>query len=79
MKVAFLFAPSLLAAGVLGQTDNAVFEESGFNVTEALLRNGFNVSVIPELAELVGRSSLAACSIAVSLLFPCVLQGLALY
>jgi hypothetical protein len=68
MKAASIIPLAALAAGVLGQTGNVVFEDSDFNVTEALIDIGFNVSAIPELADLVERSSLTACSIAVSLL-----------
>jgi hypothetical protein len=49
-------------AGVKAQD---VFEPADFNVTEALIKNGVNVSAIPELAGLVIRSSLKGCSIAV--------------
>jgi uncharacterized MnhB-related membrane protein len=52
-----------VAAGVLAQD---AFEAPDFNVTEALIGNGVNVSAIPELAGLVVRSSLSGCSIAVS-------------
>jgi hypothetical protein len=41
------------------------FEPTDFNVTEALIDNGIDVSSIPELAGLVERSSTGACSIAV--------------
>jgi hypothetical protein len=51
-----------VAAGVKAQE---AFEPPNFNVTEALLRNGINVSAIPELAGLSVRSSLKGCSIAV--------------
>lgn len=43
-----------------------IFEAPDFNVTEALIKNGVNVSAIPELAGLAIRSSLSGCSIAVS-------------
>jgi hypothetical protein len=52
----------LLATGVLSQA----FEPTNFNITEALLDNGVNVSAIPELAPLVERSLLNGCSMAVS-------------
>jgi hypothetical protein len=42
-----------------------VFEPADFNVTEALMNNGVNVSAISELARLVVRSSSKGCSIAV--------------
>jgi hypothetical protein len=44
------------------------FEPSDFNVTEALVDNGVNISAIPGLAGLVERSSLNGCSIAVGCL-----------
>jgi hypothetical protein len=40
-------------------------EPANFNITEALLNTGVNVSAIPELFGLVERSSMGACSIAV--------------
>jgi hypothetical protein len=51
------------AAGVLSQT---TFEPSDFNITEALLDNGVNISAIPQLAPFVERSLLSGCSVAVS-------------
>lgn len=48
---------------------SGVFEPLDFNITEALIENGVNVSAIPELAQLAERSLLSGCSIAVSL-FP---------
>jgi hypothetical protein len=42
-----------------------IIEPLDFNVTEALLDNGINVSAIPDLAGLVVRSSLSGCAIAV--------------
>jgi hypothetical protein len=56
-----------LVAAVSAQT--GVFEPADFNVTEALIANGVNVSAIPQLSGLVERTSLSGCSIAVSLLF----------
>ncbi|KAF1828205.1 FAD-binding domain-containing protein [Decorospora gaudefroyi] len=41
-----------------------IFEPVDFNVTEALIDNGVNITAIPELAGLVARSSLKGCSIA---------------
>lgn len=46
-----------------------VFEPADFNITEALLGNGVDVSEIPGLSDLSGlseRSLLSGCSIAVS-------------
>jgi hypothetical protein len=50
-----------------GSAAQEAFEAPDFNVTEALINNGVNVSAIPELAGLAVRSSLSGCSIAVSL------------
>ncbi|KAH7371561.1 FAD binding domain-containing protein [Pyrenochaeta sp. MPI-SDFR-AT-0127] len=61
--------PSVVSLGALTAAASAsTFEPADFNVTEALLDNGVNVSAIPELAGLVERSSLGACSIACSAL-----------
>ncbi|CAI9626382.1 unnamed protein product [Alternaria burnsii] len=51
----------IVGVGVLAQD---TFEAPDFNVTNALIGNGVNVSAIPELANLVVRSSLSGCSIA---------------
>ncbi|KAI4660763.1 uncharacterized protein J4E79_005331 [Alternaria viburni] len=47
-----------------GASTQDVFEPADFNVTEALIDNGINVSTIPALAGLAARSSLKGCSIA---------------
>ena len=60
----FLFVT--LASLVASQT----FEAPDFNITEALIDQGVNVSALPELAGLVERSSNLACNIAVSILKP---------
>lgn len=65
MKLASII--SLSAVAVSGLANE--FEPAEFNVTEALIKNGVNISAIPELQGLVQRSSPNACSIAVSL--PC--------
>ena len=52
-------------AVAVGSTAQESFEAPDFNVTEALLNNGVNVSAIPELADLVVRLSLSGCSIVV--------------
>lgn len=44
-----------------------VFEPPNFNISEALLNNGVDVSAVPGLAKLVERSLSNSCSIAVSL------------
>lgn len=41
------------------------FEPNDFNVTKALVDNGFDVTGIPGLADLAERSSSSACSLAV--------------
>jgi len=55
----------LVAIGgfVFGQD---AFEPSDFDIQEALLDLGVNVSTLPQLAPLVERSSQSGCSIAVS-------------
>jgi len=53
-----------------GASTQDVFEPADFNVTEALIDNGINVSTIPDLAGLEARSSLKGCSIAVGLIYP---------
>lgn len=52
-----------LVAVVAGQS---TFEAADFNITEALLDNGVNVSALPDLAPLVDRASTSGCSAAVS-------------
>ena len=52
-----------LVAAVAAQT--GVFEPADFNVTEALIANGVNVSAIPQLSGLAERTLLGGCSIAV--------------
>lgn len=62
MRVSTAALLGLMPAGILSQD---VFEPADFNVTEALLDNGVNVSAIPDLAGLAERSLLSGCSIAV--------------
>lgn len=59
----YAVSSAALVAGVVSQ---ATFEPADFNVTEALLKNGVDVSALPELAPLAERSLLDGCSIAVS-------------
>lgn len=59
-----VFPLTAFAAGVAAQS---TFESADFNITEALLDNGVNVSALPDLAPLVGRASTSGCSAAVSL------------
>lgn len=43
-----------------------VVEPENFNISEALLSHGVNISALPQLEGLVERSSFSGCSIAVS-------------
>ncbi|CAG5161870.1 uncharacterized protein ALTATR162_LOCUS6113 [Alternaria atra] len=52
------------AAFTAGAISQATFEPADFNVTEALLKNGVNVSAIPELASFAERSLSSGCSAA---------------
>jgi hypothetical protein len=59
-----------LSGGILLGASIAVasadpFEPPDFNVTDALIKNGIDVSAVPGLAGLVGRSSNNGCSVAV--------------
>jgi hypothetical protein len=63
MKLLSLAAIAALTASCVAQDS---FEAPDFNVTEALLEQGVNVSALPGLAGLVERSSNLACSVAVS-------------
>ncbi|KAF2844786.1 FAD binding domain-containing protein [Plenodomus tracheiphilus IPT5] len=66
MKVEFLVTLGTFAVGALAQD---VFEPSDFNVTEALVANGVNVSSLPDLETLSEkRSTLDPCTIAVTTL-----------
>lgn len=58
---------SVLGLGTAVYAQTSEFETPDFNITEALIANGINVSALPELAPLVERSLLSGCSIAVSL------------
>ncbi|KAF2850316.1 FAD binding domain-containing protein [Plenodomus tracheiphilus IPT5] len=60
MRINRVLSISALAANALSST----FEPADFNITEALLGNGVNITAFPELAGLVERSDLKACSIA---------------
>lgn len=64
MKIASITS---LGAFVANASAQDVFEPSDFNVTEALIVNGVNVSAIPDLAALTAKRSLfAPCAAAVS-------------
>lgn len=65
MRAAPTFVSAVaFAAGVSAQAGQ--FEVPDFNITEALIANGINVSAIPELAPLIERSLFSGCSITVS-------------
>jgi hypothetical protein len=64
MRVSTFFPAFALVARIHAQTGE--FETPDFNITEALIANGINVSALPELAPLVERTLLSGCSIAVS-------------
>lgn len=55
-----------LAGFVVSAASQSTFEPADFNITEALLDNGVNVSALPDLAPLVDRASTSGCSAAVS-------------
>ncbi|CAN9233601.1 unnamed protein product [Alternaria sp. RS040] len=57
---------SFLLATLATLVASQAFEAPDFNVTEALLDQGVNISALPELAGLVERSSDLACNIACS-------------
>jgi hypothetical protein len=64
MKASFIASLGAFAASTLAQE---IFEPSNFNVTEALIANGVNVSAIPDLASLTEKRSLSSpCAAAVS-------------
>jgi uncharacterized MnhB-related membrane protein len=66
MRVFGTIISGILTVSV-GVSAQDTFEAPDFNVTDALIGNGVNVSAIPELANLVVRSSSSGCSIAVSM------------
>ena len=55
-----------LMALVAGVTSQSTFEPADFNITEALLDNGVDVSALPDLAPLVDRAPTGGCSAAVN-------------
>lgn len=57
---------AILSAAGTGTRAQTPLETTDFNVIEALLEQGVDVSSIPALATLVERSSNSACAIAVS-------------
>lgn len=56
---------TLSAAVTVAAAQSDIFEATNFNVTEALVKNGFNVSAIPKLSGSDGQTSLRHCSVAV--------------
>ncbi|OAL04330.1 FAD-binding domain-containing protein [Phaeosphaeriaceae sp. SRC1lsM3a] len=62
MRISTFIPAAACIAGVSAQTGE--FETPTFNITEALLANGINVSALPELAPLVERTLSSGCSIA---------------
>jgi len=62
--IAAIACGTVAATGRVSAQDT--FEAPDFNVTEALIQNGVNVSAMPELAQVATRSSSSGCSIAVS-------------
>ncbi|KAI4620329.1 hypothetical protein J4E80_004855 [Alternaria sp. BMP 0032] len=63
MKLIAAIACGTVAATVRVSAQDT-FEAPDFNVTEALIQNGVNVSAMPEMARLATRSSLSGCSVA---------------
>jgi hypothetical protein len=67
MRAASAVSFGALVASTFAQTNTGVFEPTDFNITEALIDNGIDVSTIPELSGLIERTlNLNFCSIAVS-------------
>jgi hypothetical protein len=63
MKASLLASFGALAVSATAQD---AFEPSDFNVTEALIANGVNVSALPDLAALAEKRSLSSpCAAAV--------------
>jgi hypothetical protein len=61
MKSCFLASLGTLAASAVAQE---AFEPSDFNVTEALIANGVNVSALPDLAASTEKRSISSPCIA---------------
>lgn len=67
MKASIAVSIGAVAAGAFAQSDTNIFEAPEFNITEALIDNGIDVSSLPELSGLVERTlDLSPCAIAVS-------------
>ncbi|KAF3052903.1 hypothetical protein E8E11_011465 [Didymella keratinophila] len=56
MKASAIASFGALAAGTLAQANIGIFEPVDFNITEALISNGVDVSAMPELSGLVERT-----------------------
>lgn len=56
----------ILLASSVASVASQIFEPADFNVTEALIKQGVNVSAIPQLSGLIERSSDFGCNTAVS-------------
>ncbi|KAH7068016.1 hypothetical protein BKA63DRAFT_104049 [Paraphoma chrysanthemicola] len=61
MRVPTTVLLGLMPVGIISQE---VFEPADFNVTDALLDNGVNVSTMPDLAGLAERSLVSGCAVA---------------
>lgn len=57
----------LLLSSCAAFAASQIFESEKFNVTDALISQGVDISALPQLNAISKRSSNAACSIAVSL------------
>lgn len=68
MRAVSVASIGTFVAAAVAQTSTDVFEAADFNITEALINNGVEVSALPELSGLVERTlDLSPCAIAVSL------------
>lgn len=66
MKATSVILISILAVRTLAQTNTGIFEAADFKVTEALIGNGVDVSVIHELASLEEQTlNVSPCTITV--------------
>jgi hypothetical protein len=63
MRVSSILSLGFMPAGIIAQD---VFEPADFNVTEALLANGIDVSALPGLPDPKARTAVDSCSITVS-------------
>jgi len=67
MKPSFLVCFVTVLSRAVAQTGESSFEPFDFNVTEALIGHGIDVSVISKFQHAAERSISSACSVAVSL------------